>query len=250
MKVLVKIGLILALPLFWGCATTPQPNVNFSSDYWDNKETKIGVYVGELPAVKGHLSGAACLLCLAAASAINADLADHMKSQSNEDLADLKDLLIATVEEKGVTVVPIEGPIDFRKLPKNSAKIPNATRYNFSSIGKQNDVKKVLVLDFGLLGTMRNFANYVPVGDPYAMFNAMMYVVNTETNTYEFYEPINVTKYSETPWKEEGYPGITNAYYTVLELGKSRVLDLETFAPTAPVAAAADDANQESDAAE
>ncbi|MEJ2445649.1 MAG: hypothetical protein P8Y42_19755 [Exilibacterium sp.] len=238
MKALFKLCIVLTFPFIWGCATAPQPNVNFTANYWDQMEAKIGVYVGPVPEVKGHLSGANCLLCLAAASVVNSDLANHMKTQSNESLVDLKELLIAEMEKKGAQVLPIETPIDFKSLPKNSSKAPNSAKINFKSIGEQYEVDKILILDYGLIGTMRDFSNYIPVGDPYAIFNALVYVVDTNTNTYDFYEPVNVTKYSETPWKEEGFPGITNAFYTALELGKSRVLDLETDVPIAPVAAA------------
>lgn len=248
MKHLLKILFVLSLPAFWGCAATPQSNVNFTPDYWEAPSRKIGVYVSSIPEVKGHLSGAGCLLCLATASAINASLAKHMELQSNEDLNDLRNLLVDAIESNGAEVVLIEQPIDFKKLPKNSSKEVNATKHSFKNVGIAHKVDQVLVVDLHAIGTMRDFANYVPVGDPYAIFRGLMYTVDIPTNTYVFYEPINIKKYSETPWKEDGYPGITNAYYTALEQGKAAILDLNTVAPLTSAASgkkAAGDKEQE-----
>ncbi len=233
MKHLCKFLILTPLLFAFGCATIPQQtNITFQEGFLETNTQKIGVYVSATPEVKGHITGAGCLLCLATASTINAGLDKHMKAQSNEDLNDLKSTLISNLNEKGANVVEID-QIDIAKLPKNSGAQLNFSKKNFVSVGTDNGVDHVLVVQLGTLGTIRNFANYVPVGDPYAVFNALMYMVDTTTNEYLFYEPINITQYSETPWKEEGYPGITNAYYTAIERGKEQILDLKaTVAPT------------------
>ena len=242
----LKVIILFSIPFFWGCAVTPQNNVNFSPAFWENKEQSIGVYVTELPEVKGHISGAGCLLCLATASAINSDLNTHMKEQSNADLSDIQTLLVASLNERGINAKPVAGPIDISKLAKYSSQEVNAARKDFTSLSEELNVDQLMVVSINTLGTMRNFANYVPVGDPFATFNAVMYVVDTKTNTYNFYEAINLAQYSETPWKEENFPGVTNAYYTALELGKTRILDLNVVAPSAPVAASEESVGEDS----
>ncbi|MFL0809023.1 MAG: hypothetical protein K6L76_01280 [Agarilytica sp.] len=220
-----KLLFISPLLFLFGCAVTPQSNITFQQDFLSKQDQKIGIYVSAAPEVKGHISGAACLLCYATASAINSDLDTHMKTQSNEDLNELKAALTERLTNEGATVVDITD-LNIAKLPKNTGAQLNFAKNKFDGVGTKHDVNQVLVVDMKTLGTLRNFANYIPVGDPYAVFNAVMYMVDTTTNAYTFYELIDVKQYSDSPWKEEGFPGITNAYYTAIETGKSQILDL------------------------
>lgn len=65
-----------------------------------------------------------------------------------------------------------------------------------------------------------------------AVLRGLMYIVNLNDNSYEFYEVINETKVAGEEWDEPpNYPGITNAYYTVVELGKNNILDISVIEP-------------------
>lgn len=232
MKLFSRILFIILLPAFWGCAVNPQLNVNASDEFWQNKEQKIGVYVSAIPEVRGHIQGAGCLLCLAVAAGINSSLATHMKTQSADDLKGIKSELIAKLKAKGLQVTSIDQFINFKKLKRKTSKELNTAKKDFSALGSKYSVDHILVVDIKMIGTMRNFSNYVPIGDPSAIVRGNMYIVNTKTNVYEFYEDINISKLAEGKWKEPpNYPGITNAYYTALVLAKDNIMDLKSSAP-------------------
>jgi hypothetical protein len=236
MRIISRLALISSLLLVYGCATTRQTDINISNEFWDNKEQKIGVYVSKIPEVKGHITGAGCLLCAAVASGINSKLNEHMKTQSADGLSDIQNNLVSSLQTKGLNVVAIDTPINLRNLKASQLKGVNVAKKNFKPLGEKLGVEQLLVVNLNLLGTLRRFANYVPVGAPEAVFNALMYIVNTKTNTYEFYDSIRISKFADGEWKEPpNYPGLTNAYYTALELGKDEIYDLESQPPIVPV---------------
>jgi hypothetical protein len=50
-------------------------------------------------------------------------------------------------------------------------------------------------------------------------------VVNLKTNAYEWFMPVNILKSAEQKWDEPPkYPGLTNAYFQALELGRDSFL--------------------------
>jgi hypothetical protein len=231
MKTFLYICLILAVPVFHGCASTPQSQINASAEFWQDHQQKIGVFVSDIPEVKGHITGAACLLCYATAAAINADLNSHVKTLSSEDLADLQTQLINALKEKGINAVEVKTEFDIDTVKKFESKQLNVAKKDFRPLKTMEGLDKVLVVDLRLLGTIRNFANYVPIGEPIAALKGLMYIVNLEDNHYEFYEVIDVTKIVGNQWDEPNYPAVTNAYYTIVELGKAKILDLSVDAP-------------------
>ncbi|PCK07130.1 MAG: hypothetical protein COA42_15965 [Alteromonadaceae bacterium] len=227
MKRVLSLFLVLTLPLFVGCAVTPQYNVSFDEQVWENKEQKVGVYVSAIPKIRSQVPGAGCLLCLATASAIHAPIAKHIKTQSTEDLQSVKAELIAKLRDKGMDLVVIEDEIDLRKIKNNKVKGENVAKKDYSAFGTKYGIDRLFVLDITYVGSVRNFANYIPVGDPFVSISGTMYLVNTTTNTYEMYEAINIQKFAEGKWKEApNYPGLTNAFYTAIELAKDDILDL------------------------
>jgi hypothetical protein len=51
------------------------------------------------------------------------------------------------------------------------------------------------------------------------------YIVNLKNNTYEWYLPVLVTKAADQNWDEPPkFPGLTNAYFQALEIGKDSFL--------------------------
>lgn len=225
MKKLSYILFLVLLPLFVGCASTPQMNVATNDTFWQAKDKKIGVSVLPIPEPKGHIAGAGCLLCIATASTINSGLDKHMKLQSNEDLQDIQSLLVSGFREKGFDVLDIKEPIDFKSLKKKSSKEPNTAKKDFSKLGGELGVDKFLVVDLSMLGTLRQFSSYVPVGPPSTIIKGKVYIVDANTNIFDYYTTIDISKLAQGQWKEPpNYPAITNAYYTALDIAKSKIL--------------------------
>ena len=70
----------------------------------------------------------------------------------------------------------------------------------------------------------RPYSAYVPTGEPKAIVSGSVYLVNLSTNTYEWLMPFSVDKSAEGAWDEPPkFPGLTNAYFQVLEMVADRI---------------------------
>lgn len=177
-----------------------------------------------LPTVDTTFPGAACLLCLAAASIANSGLTTYTKTLPSDDLAALKIQVADALRKKGARVTMI-GKLDINALPDSAKAAPNFARKDFTSLKSKYNVDKLLVIDISMAGIERNYASYIPAGDPKAKVAGSSYIVNLNDNAFEWYLPLNVMKASDGKWDEAPkYPGLTNAYYQVVELTKDQLL--------------------------
>lgn len=217
--VLVTVSAVLA-----GCATAPQTPVSLKPEVLTAKTTKVGVAMTALPKVDTQFPGASCLLCLAAASLTNQSLTAHVQTLKHEDLAQLKTDLAKVMRDKGMDATVIDEPLDVAKLPSFTSKEPNFARQDFTSLKAKYGVDKLVVIQITALGAWRNYSAYIPTEDPKAVFMGTGYMVNLADNALDWYMPINLRKSADQKWDEPPkFPGLTNAYYQVLELGKDAV---------------------------
>jgi hypothetical protein len=178
-----------------------------------------------LPAVDTSLPGAGCLLCMAAASIANSDLTKHAKTLGLEDLPALKQTLAERIRAKGGEAVVIDEPLVLDKLEGAKATGPNLAKKDFTPLKKKYAVDKLLVVQISTLGFERTYSAYVPTSDPKGAFVGLGYMVNLGSNAYEWYQPITVYKSADGKWDEPPkFPGLTNAYYQAVELGKDSFL--------------------------
>jgi hypothetical protein len=217
-------GLLMAgAVLLTGCATAPQAPVELSSQAI-GKPGKIGVAMTKLPKVDTHLFGADCLLCLAVASAANSSLTTHANTLPYEDLPQVKHRLAELVRKKGGEAIVLPDALDLSALPNHEGKEPNSSRKNFSSLQAKHGIDRLLLIDVTTLGFARHYASYIPTSDPKATLRAVGYLVNLETNTYEWYREVHVTRSADKAWDEPPkFPGLTNAYFQAIEIGKDEL---------------------------
>lgn len=205
------------------CAGTPQTPIELTPATLAGK-TRIGVVMAKLPKVDVNLPGASCLLCIAAASVANSSLTTHTQTLGYEDLPKLNADLAQALTKKGQEAVVIDEPLNLETLP-DATKGPNLARKDFSSLKKKYGVEKLVVVELTTLGMERSYSAYIPNGPPHAIFAGSAYLVNLSSNTYEWYRPIKLVRETEGKWDEPPkFPGLTNAYFQVIELGKDDVL--------------------------
>lgn len=222
---LLIVLLISAIPCAWG--RPPQQPVVFSMDTYAASQPKVrvGVAMTALPKHTTQVPGASCLLCLAAAAGANSDLSNHSKTLSNENLPKLREDIAELLRRNGIDAVVIPDEIKLSDLPKYKTKGENTAIKNFSSLGQKYSVDKLLLIDITALGFMRTYAAYFPTSDPNAFFSGTGYIVDLGSNVYEWYQPVTITKSAEAEWKEPpNYPGLTNAYFQALEMGRDELL--------------------------
>lgn len=218
--------LCLSLPaLLIGCAGAPQRPVSLAPDVIAKHEGRVGVVMSAVPKIQTSYPGASCLLCLAAASMANSSLNSHAHTLTTDEVASYRAAMVEGLRKKGFTVVDVLDAIDVSKLPDAHAKSPDHPPKDFSSLKAKYNVDKLCVLEVTELGFRRNYAAYVPTGDPEAIVQGKVYMVDLSSNSYDWYQPIDVAKAADGKWNEPpGFPGLTNAYFQAVEVARDLYL--------------------------
>jgi hypothetical protein len=211
--------------LVGGCATRPQPPLNLSEGSLGSQAGRVGIAMTQLPKVDTYLRGASCLLCMAAASVANASLTSHAQTLPKEDLPKLKEQVAELLRKKGTDVTIVAEDLNIEDLPDHEPKAPNVANKNFTRLGQKYNVDKLLVISITSLGFLRTYSAYIPTSPPKGLLEGVGYMVNLKTNNYEWYERVTIIKSADGNWDEPPqFPGLTNAYFQTLELGKDSFL--------------------------
>ena len=219
-SVLLALGLIAT-----GCATHVQEPVELKPAAITTQGTRVGVVMTDLPKANTYFPGAGCLLCMATAEMANSSLTKHTKTLTLEDLPTLKDQAAALLRKKGLAVTVISDKLDLSALPKHSTEGQNVAAKDYAVLAQRYQLDKLLVLSVNTIGFSRPYSAYVSNGDPKAVFNGVGYMVDLKTNTYDWYNTAEIARAANGTWGEgPNFPGLTNAYYEVLELGKDAFL--------------------------
>jgi hypothetical protein len=225
MKLTFAAVLTAVILILGGCAGTPQLAVSMDQGTPTLKGSRVGVYMAELPKVNSYFPGAGCLLCIATASIANAKLTAHTQTLPHDELGKLKADLANLLRARGATVVDMPDTFSPTSLPKSQDKGANIALNDFSSLRATYKIDKLAVIDISQLGMLRTYSAYFPTSDPKASLIGVGYLVNLTNNQYEWYQPVRVSKSSEGAWDEPPkFPGLTNAYFQTLEIGKDEFL--------------------------
>jgi hypothetical protein len=223
----IRFGLVLTAfaVLVSGCATVRQTPIALTKNTVDAEAGRIGVAMTALPKIDTYLPGAGCLLCLAVASSMNSKLTAHAATLAHEDLPNLKNDVANLLRKNGSSVKVIEETLDISALPDAAVKGINLAGKDFSSLKTKHQIDKLLVINVNMIGFERTYSGYVPTSDPKSLFEGLGYIVNLKTNAYDWYMPVRIAKSADQAWDEPPkYPGLTNAYYQSLEMGKDQFL--------------------------
>ena len=223
----IRFGLLFAFAaiILEGCASAPQQAISLSPDSVNSHSGRIGVVMTALPKIDTQFPGAGCLLCYAAASMANSSLTAYTHKLTYEDIPKLKNEAANLLIKKGADVAIIEENLDLSSLSSNGSSEPNSARKDFSSFKAKYKIDKLLVIDITSIGFIRTYSNYIPTSDPKGVLQGSGYLVNLSNNKYEWYQPIAVMKSADQKWDEPPtFPGLTNAYYQALAIGKDNLL--------------------------
>lgn len=206
-----------------GCAT-PQAPLPLNSGALGGKSGKVGIAMTALPKPDTVFPGADCLLCIAAASAMNSSLTQHAQTLPTEDVAALRNELVSLVKQKGGEPVLIAEALDVATLADFGAKGPNIARKDFTPLRAKYGVDKLLVLQVYRLGYVRTYASYFPTSEPKASIQSIGSLIDLRTNTYDWFLPMSTLKAADGAWDEAPkYPGLTNAYFQAIEAQRDQL---------------------------
>jgi hypothetical protein len=186
----------------------------------------VGVAVAKVPKASMETPGANCLLCLIAAQAANSSVARHVDTLGADELLPVRDQIAAAMRKKGMNVVAIQEPVELAGLKALSSTAPNTAKVDFAPLKAKYGVDKMLIVAIEAYGLQRNYASYIPTSDPRAFLRVTGYMVNLSNNAYEWYRPVTLFKAADGAWDEPPrYPGLTNAFFQTLEMGKDQLLE-------------------------
>ncbi len=223
MRVLFQAAVAAIVVALTGCATRPAEPVALNPAAATTG--RIGVAMAPIPKNEMSYPGAGCLLCLAAAAATNRTLATHVETLPQDDLGTVKNDLARVLAKKNKSVSVIDAPLNIKDLPSGNGSGPTAASKDFASLKKSLNVDKLLVVEIMSIGMQRNYASYIPSGAPMVVLTGAGYLVNLDTNTYEWYHPLKLTRAADGTWDEPPkFPGLTNAYYQVVEMSKDELI--------------------------
>lgn len=221
----MKLFSILLLSLtISACATySPQIPVEYIQTESSDKSLTISTKIAEK--VQMSYPGAGCLLCLGAAAIANGGIAARAKELTNEDLVSLPTEVAAAMEKQGYTTTILDRPVDISKLSKVKFEKNSDARRNFKPLKEKLKASHLLLIDIDYSGFKRDYRNYFPLSEPYAHVTGKAYLVNLETNQYEWYLPIEERNSVGSEWKEgPEYPGLTNSFYQSIATVKDKIL--------------------------
>ncbi|MEM6817678.1 MAG: hypothetical protein AAF578_02710 [Pseudomonadota bacterium] len=236
-RALVAVGIVCLLT---GCVAPPQEPIALDSRGLLVENARVGLkfQIGDEASLQ--MPGADCLLCLAAAAAANGALSDHAKTLDLADLASLESELINTLQSQGVNAVLIDDETEISKLPKFKGAEENSAERDYREFASKNEIDQLLVVNIGHAGILRPYSGYIATAAPSAVVRGAAFLVDSATNTYSWYLPISNFLEADGEWKEApDYPGLTNAYYQVVEQARDDILgpmsDLQASARPRPV---------------
>lgn len=223
MRLVLRAALAAVVVALTGCASVPSGPIALAPGAATSGS--VGVAMSPVPKADTSFPGASCLLCLAAASAANRTLTVHTQTLPADDLAKLKNQMAQVIAKKNKAVTVIDAPIDMDSLPSSSLQGTNVAKKDFASLKKTHNVDKLLLIQITSVGIERPYSAYIPTGAPVAVFTGNGYLVNLTTNTYEWYQPVRIVRAADGSWDEPPkFPGLTNAYFQSLEMGKDEFI--------------------------
>lgn len=215
---------LLVVLILFGCATARQPPVSLAEGYFSTRADRIGVAMSEIPKPATSFPGADCLLCIALASMANSSMTSAVQGWSTDDLKLLKAELVEALKSRGQAAVAIDEVLKMDAIPDRSGANPGFARKDFSAWKASGGVERLLVVHLRALGAWRNYSAYVPTGAPRAVFQGEAYIVDLASHKLDWYETFDLARTAEGNWDEPpNFPGLTNAYYQVVEEGKDAI---------------------------
>ena len=222
-----KLFTTLSLCLFFTACTSVkyQAPVQYTGSIPVSGNTiAISTNVPEKP--KMTTPGASCLLCLAAAAAANGGLTSHTATLNSDELTSLGANLTETFKNNDYNVTLLTEPINIKKLKKAASAVgPTDPVRDHSPLKQTLNATHLLILDIKYVGFIREYSGYIAKAAPYSLVEGDAYLVNLETNQYDWYLPIYEKNSVGNQWKEgPDYPGLTNAYYQSVASTRDKVL--------------------------
>ena len=133
----------------------------------------------------------------------------------------MKSEIVEMLRKKGIDAAPVDGTLNLEAFDDLSLGV-NTSPKDFHKFAGRFD--RLVVIDVRQIGFVRTYSAYIPTSDAKATLKGVAYMVDLKTNALDWYDNFYVVKSADGNWDEApSFPGLTNAYFQVIELGKDQL---------------------------
>jgi hypothetical protein len=173
----------ILLAILCGCGPS---NLALKSDFWQNKERKLGVAVAKPPIAATHQAGGG-LLDRAIAKAAIGSLEAHFEKLDSSGFEDVGLRFVENLRTRGFNVTHVSKPVDLEKLkefvPTSSG---NYHERDLRMLAADENIDALILLSIDRWGTTRKYYGFIPLESPKPFCVGKGELVNLRTNGLEW----------------------------------------------------------------
>jgi hypothetical protein len=229
---------IAAAALLSGCAPA---RVAVKPEFWQSRNTRIGVAVATYPAGGAHKVGAQGLLDIAINSAMAGGLDGYLSKTKLPTFEPVCDGFVQELTKRGLPAKRLSGLVNPEELPDWKGESEEKLfGKDVAALAQAQGVDVLVLLSVRRFGTIRPYYGFIPLGAPKGFFEVKGQMVDAKTNRLLWQTLIaeaDASVEAAEPWDQDpNYPNIDAALRTAIENGKAFLL--REFFSVPPVQAA------------
>lgn len=237
---MIKGRLVLAVlgaaVLSAACAPT---RITVKPEFWQDRQSRIGVALTPRPEAGAHKVGAQGLLDMAINAGMAADLKAHLQTVDVTEFDRIRDRFASELARRGMNVVVLPGYLDPSTYPargEDAPKIENGYERDLTALRAEQKLDAVVLLQVRRYGTIRSYYGFIPISAPFGFFEAKGQMVDLRTGSLVWQTQLS-EQASMVPARGEwdqppAFPNLTAALRTAIANG-SEFLWTEFFDPNA-----------------
>jgi len=229
---------VASVILISGCVTAPQVPVSLSDTYWEKTGKKLGLIIGPIEKPGLYMEGDVRLLDYAINAGAMSSVTSHFESLDTSDYEKINKEVRDIFTARGMLVVNFPKEEKINDLPDftdpNEKDTVYFSRKDYMGYKEKYGVENVLSITPVRIGVARPYHGFIPTGNPRAVFELKVEMVDLATNGLLWYSNIDTANHSTGNWDEPpAYPGLTNAFYASMATAKQTIINELEASPAA-----------------
>lgn len=222
-KILSRVFTCSALFLLLSaCATSP--NVKLDPDFWQQTQS-VKVSNDHIDHAGLYHMGSQGLLDVAISDIATDTFSKYLKTYSLKKLYSIRPEFVRRLKNHHLRTEAFP-TIDVDKLPWTNLKGEQFSNRNFSEFSAKIGKSKLMVVSVNMVGAMRSYYGFIPLGAPKAVCILEGRLLNAKTNrilwryTSKVVIPVN-GKWDQPPH----YPNFTHSLDRAIQLSRTQLID-------------------------
>lgn len=222
-------------------------------EFWQGRNTRVGVAVAPVPVGAAHKVGAQGLLDMAINAAAASGLEGHLRKFSVAAFDPVCAEFTGELTKRGMVAKRLPGFLDPATFPEfKSESVEHPFKRDLTALAQREGIDVLVLLSVRRFGTIRPYYGFIPLGAPSGFFEVQGQMVDLKTNRLLWQTQIPEAEASVVtagPWDQPpAYPNVDAALRQAIENGKAFLMR-EYFGAPAPAPASAPAASLRAEAA-